>query len=370
MENPLRELEALGQSVWLDYIERDLIASGKLRRLIRNDGITGLTSNPAIFEKALCGGGAYDAAIRARADIGLDAHALYEALAVEDVQAAADVLATVYAATRGGDGYVSLEVSPHFAYDADATVREARRLWRAFDRPNAMIKVPATLPGVSAIRALIAEGINVNATLLFGLGRYADVAEAFLGGLEARAATGALVENVASVASFFLSRIDTLVDSRLRAVGTEAAHALRGRAAIAAARLAYQHYKRWTAAERWQRLAALGARPQRLLWASTSVKDPAYSDVQYVNALIGPETVTTVPPETLDAYRDHGWPMPRLETHLDEAQATLDVLRDLGIAFEDVAEQLEREGVRRFTEPFDKLLAALEQRRLQFALTH
>lgn len=269
MNNPLRQVRALGQSIWLDYIDRTLIASGRLARMIEEDELCGLTSNPAIFEKAMGQAGAYDEAIAACAGMRLDAKALYEALAVEDIQAAADVFGPVYAATRGGDGYVSLEVSPHLAHDTAATIEEAQRLWRALDRPNAMIKVPATCAGLGAIRALVADGINVNVTLLFGLARYADVVEAFVAGLETRAAQSGPVDAVASVASFFISRIDTLIDAKLDAAGT-VQRSLRGRAAIAAAQLAYQHYQRWTATERWQRLAQLGASPQRLLWASTS----------------------------------------------------------------------------------------------------
>lgn len=359
-ENPLRELKRLGQSVWLDHIERELITSGRLWRMIDEDGLAGLTSNPAIFEKAMSRPGPYDAAIRARAGIGHDAKALYEVLALEDVQAAADVFGPVYASTRGADGYVSLEVSPHLANDTKATIDEARRLWRAFGRPNAMIKVPATRAGLEAIRALLFDGVNVNVTLLFGLTRYAEVVEAFLDGIEARAASGAPVENVASVASFFLSRIDTLIDPKLPA--TETAAALRGQAAIAAARLAYRHYRHWTTTERWRRLADAGARPQRLLWASTSTKNPSYSDVKYVEALIGPDTVNTLPLETIAAYRDHGRPAPRLEENREQAEEVLEGLREIGFPLDDVADQLEREGVRKFAEPFDRLLAALDRR--------
>lgn len=359
-ENPLREIRRLGQSIWLDHIERELIASGRLRRMIEHDGLTGLTSNPAIFEKAMSRPGAYDAAIRARAAIGHDAKALYEVLALEDVQAAADVFAPVYAATRGEDGYVSLEVSPYLAHDTQATVVEARRLWRAFDRPNAMIKVPATRAGLEAIRTLLFEGVNVNVTLLFGLTRYGEIVEAFLDAMEARAASGAPVENVASVASFFLSRIDTLVDAKLAAMGATAA--LRGQAAIAAARLAYRHYRHWTGTERWRRLAETGVRPQRLLWASTSTKSAAYSDIKYVEALIGPQTVNTLPIETLDAYRDHGRPALRLEENLEQAEDVLDALREIGWPLDEIAVQLEQDGVRKFSEPFDRLLAALDRR--------
>jgi transaldolase len=360
--NPLLRLKALGQSVWLDHIDRGLIRSGDLARLIAEDGLAGLTSNPTIFEKAIGQGHLYDDAIRAALGARVDVKALYEALAVADVQAAADVFAPVYAATRGGDGFVSLEVSPHLADDTEATLAEARRLWAALERPNVMIKVPGTQAGLAAIRTLIAEGVSVNVTLLFAVSRYREVVDAFLDGLERRAAMSAPIDHVASVASFFLSRIDTLVDRRLDAQDSAEARALRGQAAIAAARLAYWHYREWTAGERWRRLADLGARPQRLLWASTSAKDPTYSDVKYVEALIGPETVNTMPPATLAAYRDHGEPAPRLETDREWAEAVPGRLRDLGIDLERVAQELEREGVAKFVQPFDRLLSTLRER--------
>jgi transaldolase len=361
-ENPLRKLKAIGQSIWLDFIDRALLSTGKLTALIEADGLAGLTSNPAIFEKAMGHAGQYDDAIRAALGERLDIKALYEALALEDVQAAADSFAAVYAATRGADGFVSLEVSPYLADDTDATIREAKRLWAAFDRPNAMIKVPATRAGLGAITNLVAAGVNVNVTLLFGMARYREVVDAFITGLERRAVAGGPVDQQASVASFFLSRIDTLIDAKLEALDATEARALRGQAAIAAARLGYQYYRQWTASDRWRRLADVGARPQRLLWASTSTKDPAYSDVKYVEALIGPETVNTVPLQTLDAYRKHGHPVARLETDLLEAMALPDALTRCGINLDDVSDQLEREGVRKFVEAFDQLLASLERR--------
>lgn len=361
-EKPLLKLKALGQSVWLDFIDRALLTGGELSRLIEHDGLAGLTSNPAIFAKAMGQAGQYDSAIRPRLGDRPDIKALYEALALEDVQAAADMFAPVYGASRGRDGYVSFEVSPHLADDTEATVDEAKRLWAAFDRPNAMIKVPGTRAGLSAVRILIAEGVNVNVTLLFGVARYTEVVESYLAGLETRAAAGAPVEQIASVASFFLSRIDTLVDRQLDARGGPEAHALRGQAAIASARLAYQYYRQWTATDRWRRLVEQGASPQRLLWASTSAKDPSYSDTKYVETLIGPETVNTMPPETLAAYRDHGHPAARLEKDLLEAMAVPDALRRAGVDLDAVSAQLEREGVRKFAEPFDELLTALERR--------
>lgn len=366
-DNPLLDLKELGQRVWLDHIDRALIASGDLARLIARDGLAGLTSNPTIFEKAIGQGHQYDDAIRARVTERLDVKALYEALAVEDVQAAADAFAPVYGESRGLDGYVSLEVSPHLADDTEATIHEAKRLWAALERPNVMIKVPGTRAGLGAIRALIAEGVNVNVTLLFGAERYAEVVDAFMAGLETRAAAGAPIDQIASVASLFVSRIDTLVDRRLDAIGSPAAGTLRGRAAIATAKLAYQYYKEWTEIERWQRLADLGARPQRLLWASTSTKDPAYSDIKYVEALIAPDTVNTMPPGTLKAYRERGRPALRLEDDPERAVAVLAGLRELGIDADEVSAQLEREGITKFTEPFDRMLGALGERARELA---
>ncbi|BAU49289.1 transaldolase [Sulfurifustis variabilis] len=360
--NPLRALHELGQSVWLDDIRRAWLDDGTLARLIADDGVAGVTSNPAIFEKAISGGGEYDGAIAELTRLGKTPGTVYETLAIDDVRRAADLLRPAWDATNGADGFVSLEVSPHFADYADATVREAKRLWAAFDRPNAMIKVPGTHAGLTAVRALLRDGVNVNVTLLFGLSRYREVAESFLAGLEARLADGRPVDRVASVASFFLSRIDTLVDRKLDEIGTAPARALRGRAAIASARLAYRHYRGWTAGERWRRLAAAGARAQRLLWASTSTKDPAYADTKYVEALIGPETINTMPLGTLTAYRDHGRPAPRLEEDLQGALDLPDDLAGLGINLDRTAEQLERDGVQKFIEPFDALHAALARR--------
>lgn len=360
--NPLRELTRLGQSVWLDDIRRGWLKDGTLARLIREDGLAGVTSNPAIFAKAIGNGAEYDHAIRGLADRGMTAGAIYEALVLDDVWSAADLLRPTYQASAGGDGFVSLEVSPHLADDTQATLREAQRLWRAFDRPNAMIKVPGTRAGLPAIRALIAAGVNVNVTLLFGLTRYREVVDAFLSGLEQRAAANEPLESPASVASFFLSRIDTLVDAKLDALGIPDARVLRGRAAIAAARLAYAIYREWTASERWQRLVSRGARAQRLLWASTSTKDPAYGDTKYVDALIGSQTVNTLPYATLEAYREHGHPVMRLADDLDGARAVRSDLKRLGINLKDASDQLEREGIQKFVEHFDELHTTLGHR--------
>jgi transaldolase len=361
-DNRLRRLEALGQSLWLDYIERKLLADGEMKRLVSDDGISGVTSNPAIFEKAIARHTEYDSTIAELARRGLDAQKIYEELVVEDIRMAADLLRGVYETTGGRDGYVSLEVSPSLAYETAATVAEAKRLWARVARPNLMIKVPATREGLPAIRQLIAAGINVNVTLLFGIARYREVAESYIAGLEDRLASGGALDRIASVASFFLSRIDTMVDRSLDQDKRPQAKELRGRTAIACARLAYQEYRGLVGSARWQSLAAQGARTQRLLWASTSTKDPAYDDVLYVEALIGPDTVNTLPPETMDAYRDHGDPMMRLEEHLVAARTLPGQLAALGLDLDQVSSELERQGVQKFIEPYESLLATLARR--------
>jgi transaldolase/glucose-6-phosphate isomerase len=367
--NPLLELRTFGQSVWLDFIRRGMLSSGELQRLIEEDGLRGVTSNPPIFEKAIAGSHDYDKSIQTLALEGKGVEEIYQALTVEDVQQAADLFRHIYDEAGGEDGFVSLEVSPHLAHDTEGTLAEARRLWTALDRPNVLIKVPATYEGLPAIQQLISEGINVNVTLLFGLPRYREVAEAYIAGLEARAAQGKPVERVASVASFFLSRIDVLVDPMLeekgRAGGPEAktARALHGQVAVASAKAAYQIYRGIFGGERFRKLAGQGARPQRLLWASTSTKNPAYSDVKYVEALIGPKTVNTIPLETLNAYRDHGHPAARLEDSVAEAQKTLVRLSELGIDLDKVTQQLEDEGVQKFIKPFDRLMDTLKKER-------
>ena len=364
--NPLRRVHELGQSIWLDDIRRGWLRDGHLARLIADDAIAGVTSNPAIFAKAIGEGAEYNDAIAGLARAGHSIHDIYENLALEDVRAAADLFRQTHATSNGIDGYVSLEVSPHLADDTQGTIAEALRLWQAFDRPNAMIKVPGTAAGLPAITELIAAGININVTLLFSVERYRAVVDAYLAGLERRVAAGQPIDRIASVASFFLSRIDTLVDSRLDSIGSSEARSRRGRAAIASARLAYRYFKEWSGGARWKALAAKGARPQRLLWASTSSKDPAYQDTMYVEALIAPNTVNTLPPATVDAYRDHGEPAVRIEEELADAEQTVPALKRLGIDLEAVSAQLEREGVKKFKEPFDALLAALEQRVAQF----
>ena len=367
--NPLRALERYGQSIWLDFLRRGMLESGELQRLIDEDGLSGMTSNPSIFDKAIAGSHDYDEAIDALALEGQTNEEIYQTLVVEDVQRAADLFRPVYEDSDGGDGYLSLEVSPHLAHDTEGTIAEARRLWGAVDRPNVMIKVPATVEGLPAIRRLIADGVNVNVTLLFGLARYRRAAEAYITGLEDRLAQGKSLRRVASVASFFLSRIDVLVDpmleERMRRDGplSGLAESLHGQVAISSARVACQIYQDIFHGRAFEKLAEQGAPIQRLLWASTSTKNPAYSDVKYVEALIGPQTVNTIPLETLNAYRDHGDPAPRLEDGLDRAYDVLSLLPELGIDMEEVTQQLEDEGVEKFIRPFDQLLDTLEKER-------
>lgn len=367
--NPLRKLHGHGQSLWLDYIGRELLDSLELRRLIERDGISGVTSNPAIFEKSISGGQFYAADIVKSRDI--PATAVYEHLALEDIRRAAAELHPVYEATQGRDGYASLEVSPHLAHDTEHTLQEARRLWAALDQPNAMIKVPATPAGMAAIETLIAEGINVNVTLLFAVEAYRRVADAWLRGLERRLAAGGELSQVASVASFFISRIDTAADAEIDhrlAAGVphrdaRALSALRGSLAIANARLAYLHYMEIITQPRWRRLAGLGAQPQRLLWASTGVKDPTYRDVRYIEELIGSETVNTVPPATLDAFRDHGVPRDSLLEDLDGALDRLSEAARLGIDLTAITDTLLAEGLRQFRDAHDRLIDAINRTR-------
>ncbi len=364
-ENPLRKLQALGQSVWLDYIRRDLISSGELRRLMAEDGLRGITSNPAIFKKSITGSHDYDADIRAMALQGKSVMEIYEALSQWDVQRAADEFRPVYDSTNAADGYVSLEVNPHLAHDTHGTIEEARRLWAALNRPNVMIKVPATTEGLTAIRQLTSEGINVNVTLLFGVPRYRQVAAAYIAGLEARAARGEPLQHVASVASFFVSRIDQFVDPLLETyieqgnALAEFARKARGQVAIASAKGVYQIYGEIFGGDRFSRLAHKSARAQRPLWASTGTKNSNYADIKYVEALIGVGTVNTVPVATFDAYRDHGDPKVRVEDDVEQAGLLLSRLPQVSISIETVTQQLENEGLEKFITPFDKLLAKI-----------
>jgi transaldolase len=366
-ENALKQIGNLGHSIWLDYIRRDLISEGGLERLIVEDGLCGMTSNPAIFKKAIVDSDDYKKDIESMRNSGKDATEIYEALSQADVQNAADVFLPVYDNTNGKDGYVSLEVNPHLAHDTNGTIDEARRLWTALNRPNVYIKVPGTKEGLKAIQQLISEGINVNVTLLFGLPRYREVTEAYIAGLEARLAQGKSIEHVSSVASFFVSRIDVVVDPILEKLAAgdgdaaKLAKEARGQVAIASAKVAYQMYKEIFGSERFAKLADKGAQKQRLLWASTGTKDPSFSDVKYVEALIGADTVDTIPMETLDAYRDHGEPKSRLEDDVDKAKLILQQLPELGIDIDILTEQLEHEGVDKFNEPFDKLMETLEK---------
>jgi len=367
--NPLKDLLKFGQSVWLDYIRRSLISSGELKRLIDEDNLGGVTSNPAIFEKAITGSTDYtDALTELQKRKDLDAMGVYEILAIKDIQDAADTLRTVYDRTKMRDGYVSLEVSPFLAKDTQGTIKDARRLWKAVNRPNLMVKIPATVEGIPAIQQCIGEGININVTLLFAQDMYEKVAQGYIAGLKTYAASGGDPSHVASVASFFISRIDSMVDSilkaRLKASSDPKEQALlkslMGKVAIANAKLTYQRYKEIYAGGEWAELAKKNAQTQRLLWASTSTKDPSYSDVMYVEELIGPDTVDTIPPATFDAFRDHGKPKASLEADLDAAQDTMETLDKVGVSMKKVTDDLVTQAVKLFAEPFDKLLNTVD----------
>ena len=374
-ENPLLSIQKFGQSIWLDFIERKMIMSGKLKKLIDEDGIRGVTSNPSIFKEAIAKGEEYEDDIRSLARKNKSKEEIYQTLTVDDIQQTADLFRPLYDSSGGGQGFVSLEVNPHLARDIDGTLEEARRLWFAVERPNVLIKVPATAEGLTCIRQLISEGININVTLLFGLPRYRKVAEAYIAGMEARAKKNLPLKRVASVASFFLSRIDVRIDLLLeKLIETGGARAnqarnLRGQIAIASAKQAYQIYKEIFRNGRFKALARQGARPQRVLWASTSTKNPDYSDIKYVEALIGAETINTLPQKTMDAYRDHGNPAPRLQEDLNKASAIFHKLRELDIDIDEQTRQLEEEGIRKFIEPFDSLMTMLEEKRNQIAGT-
>jgi transaldolase / glucose-6-phosphate isomerase len=369
-KNPLESLHDHGQAVWLDFLARRFITEGGLKKLVEGDGLTGVTSNPTIFNKAIAGSADYDSSLKTAGDF--DIMTLYERLAIEDIQHAADVLRPAYEATKRADGYVSLEVSPYLAMSTEATVAEARRLSNAVSRDNVMIKVPATKPGLPAIRQLIGEGINVNITLLFSQQVYEEVVEAYLAGVEHLVAQGGDPSKIASVASFFVSRIDQsvdkLIDEGLRQTNDADKRAdltgLRGKIAIANAKLAYQRYKRLFAGARWEKLRAEGARVQRLLWASTGTKNPAYSDVLYIEGLIAPETISTMPPATMDAFRDHGRVQPTLEENIEQARQVMATLEKSGISIDSVTAKLVEEGVQIFANAFDKLLDAVARKRV------
>ncbi len=372
MTNPLQQLAQAGQSIWLDYMHRKLMETGELKRLIAEDAVTGMTSNPSIFEKAIGAGGDYDDRIEAALKAGVVKPIdLYERLAIKDIQDAADQLKPVWDRTGGRDGYISLEVAPGLALETQPTIEEARRLRAAVDRRNLMVKVPGTQAGTPAIRQLIGEGINVNVTLLFGLDAYDAVAEAHVAGLEAFKASGGDISKVHGVASFFVSRIDTEIDKQIDQrvqdgdAEAEALKAVRGKVAIANAKIAYQHYLEMLKTPRWQALAAAGAAPQRLLWASTGTKDPAYSDVLYVESLIGPDTVNTMPTKTLEAFKDHGKVRQTLTDDVEGAREVMAAQQRLGLDLRCVTDKLVVEGVKSFTESFDKLLAAVASRRTE-----
>jgi transaldolase len=364
----LKELHEAGQSIWLDFIDRSLLRSGELARRIDHDSLTGMTSNPTIFEKALAEGSAYDAQLSG-ASPDLSASELFELLETDDVRTACDIFRPVHEKTRGTDGYVSIEVSPGAAHDTEDTIVEAHRLWSAVDRPNVMIKVPGTVEGAPATRRLLAEGINVNITLLFSIDAYAAVIDAYLSALEERASRGLPLSSIASVASFFVSRVDTEADKRLDAKAAanparaEEAKAFRGRVAVANAKLAYALFRQRFSGPRWEALAARGARVQRPLWASTSTKNPAYRDVMYVEDLIGPDTVNTMPPATIAAFADHGVVKRTVDEHVEEERALIDKLEEFGVSLTGITDTLLRDGLASFEKSFGTLIAGLEAKR-------
>jgi transaldolase len=368
-KNKLQELRGVGQSIWLDSIDRRMLHDGELDRRIRDDALTGMTSNPTIFQKALASSNAYDEQITEAEEQGLTSWQLFELLETTDVRDACDHFAAVYSSTRGADGYVSIEVSPGVSQSADATVEEARRLWKTVDRPNVMVKVPGTPEGAIAVRRLIAEGINVNITLLFAIQAHDRVIEAYLAGLEDRVKAHKPIDGLSSVASFFVSRVDTEIDKRLDALIARASQPekerlemLKGRAAIANAKLAYRLFTQKFAGPRWEALAKQGARVQRPLWASTSTKNPKYRDVMYVEELIGPNTVDTMPPATIDAFRDHGVVEKTVDRKIAAAEGLLKEIEAVGISVKEVTEKLLVDGIASFQKSFDELIAGLESK--------
>jgi len=368
-KNTLQDLHDVGQSIWLDSIDRRILQDGELDRRIRDDALTGMTSNPTIFQKALSSSNAYDEQITEAEDKGLTSWELFELLETTDVRDACDHFAGVYSSTRGGDGYVSIEVSPGVSHSADASVEEARRLWKTVDRPNLMVKIPGTPEGAVAVRRLIAEGINVNITLLFAIEAHERVIDAYMAGLEDRVQAGKPIDGLHSVASFFVSRVDTEVDKRLDALIAKADAAekerlkmLKGRAAIANAKLAYRLFRQKFAGPRWEALAKRGARLQRPLWASTSTKNPEYRDVMYVEELIGPDTVDTMPPATIDAFREHGVVDKTVDKKVAAAEGLLKEVEAVGISIKDVTAKLLVDGIASFQKSFDELIAGLESK--------
>jgi transaldolase len=358
--NNIKSIQDLGQSIWLDFFDRKILHSGKLEKLIKDDGVSGVTANPSIFEKAINSSSDYDEDITAFSQQKGSNDDIFISLAVKDIKRATDFFKPVYQKTNGNDGFVSLEVSPRLAHDTEATIKQARELWEAVDRENVMIKIPGTAEGLPAIRKCISEGININITLLFGLPRYKQVTDAYLSGLEDRIKANQPIDQIASVASFFLSRIDVLIDPLLQEKGLGK---MKGEVAIASAKKAYEIYKEVFSSERFKKLEAKGAKRQRVLWASTSSKDPSFSDVKYVEALIGAETINTIPNETLEAFNDHGKAESHLEDDLDEATHLLTQLEEKGIDINAIAQQLEDEGIEKFNKAYDKLLQAIEKQK-------
>ena len=360
-DSRLHKVSQLGQSAWIDFLSRDLVRSGGLKRMVDQDAITGVTSNPTIFQQALAEGDFYDSQLSELAGEDFSSKELFFALCSTDVSEACDVLADVYVETQGIDGYVSLEVDPNLAYDAEASIIEATKLHDEIEKPNLYVKIPATKPGLTAIEEMIGRGRSINVTLIFSLQRYAEVVESYLRGLERFVAAGGNPSEVSSVASFFISRVDSEADLRLDEISGY--DVLKGKLAVANARLAYDHYLSAFSSERWEFLASRGARPQRCLWASTSTKNPVYRDVMYVEELIGPDTVNTMPEQTIRAFQDHGDPALRLTQGMDEAQEVLNAIADAGVDYDDLTDLLEREGVEKFVASFEALLSGIERKR-------
>jgi len=374
--NPLRVLNSLGQSVWYDYIRRSELTSGHLKKLIDEDGVSGVTSNPSIFEKAIAAGNEYDESIRRLVEQGKETADIFEALEVEDIRTAADIFRPLYDSTEGRDGFVSIEVAPTLARDTQGSVTEARRLWRSVNRPNILVKIPGTAEGLPAIEELLGEGININITLLFAIERYEEVAWAYVAALEKRARDSKPLECIASVASFFVSRIDAMVDKELQAKAAATTDStekkrlewLQGKTAIANARLAYVKFREIFASSRFRALASRGARLQRMLWASTGTKNPQYSDTLYIDTLVGPDTINTMPVPSLAAYRDHGKPAARIEEDLEQARSVMQQLKEQGIDLASATAKLEDQGVESFTNDYRRLLSALAGKGRQYSV--
>lgn len=358
--NNVKNIHEHGQSIWLDFFDRELMDSGKLQKLIDEDGLAGITSNPSIFEKAVAGNSDYDEDIKKLSGEGKNNEEIFFGFATNDIRRAADILKPVFDKAKGTDGFVSLEVSPHLANDTEGTIKQARELWKSVDRKNVMIKIPGTKEGLPAIRKCISEGININITLLFGIPRYLEVTEAYISGLEDRLKTNHPIDHIASVASFFLSRIDVMLDPVLK---DKKLNDMVGEVAIASAKVAYENYKQVFFSDRFRKLEKLGAKKQKVLWASTSAKDPSFSDVKYVEALIGPDTINTLPLETIDDFRDHGKVQDHLENNLMHAKKVLGKLKENNIDIDEVTQKLEDEGVQKFNKSYDSLIKAIESKR-------